>query len=87
MTIPYGSDLFGLRTLCLGKALKPDTTVTIEPGVYFIPQLIAMWRAAGRHPDLTDYDRFETFARFGGIRIEDDVLVTQEGGLGTPIAY
>ena len=47
-----------------------------------------MWRAAGRHHDFIDYDRFETFAGFGGIRIEDDVMVTPEGGrmLGTPIA-
>jgi Xaa-Pro aminopeptidase/Xaa-Pro dipeptidase len=82
------SDLFGLKSLRLGKALKPGMTVTIEPGLYFIPQLIAMWRATGRHHDLIDYDRFETFARFGGIRIEDDVMVMPEGGrvLGTPIA-
>lgn len=82
------SDLFGLKSLRLGKALKPGMTVTIEPGLYFIPQLIAMWRAEARHEELIDYDRFETFAGFGGIRIEDDVLITSEGSrvLGPPIA-
>jgi Xaa-Pro aminopeptidase/Xaa-Pro dipeptidase len=82
------SDLFGLKSLRLGKALRPGMTVTIEPGLYFIPQLIAMWRAEGRHGAMIDYDRFEDFAKFGGIRIEDDVLVTLDGSrvLGPPVA-
>jgi Xaa-Pro aminopeptidase/Xaa-Pro dipeptidase len=82
------SGLFGLKSLRLGKALAPGMTVTIEPGLYFIPQLIALWRAEGRHAGLIDYDRFEALAGFGGIRIEDDILVTPEGSrvLGPPIA-
>ncbi len=82
------SGLFGLRSLRLAKPLRLGMTVTIEPGLYFIPQLIAMWRAERRHRDMIDYDRFEAFAGFGGIRIEDDVLVTPDGSrvLGPPIA-
>jgi Xaa-Pro aminopeptidase/Xaa-Pro dipeptidase len=81
------STLFGLRSLRLGKRLKAGMTVTIEPGLYFIPQLIAMWRGEGRHAALIDYDRFEDFIGFGGIRIEDDIVVTSDGGrvLGPPI--
>lgn len=82
------SPTFGLRSLRLGKRLKAGMTVTIEPGLYFIPQLIDRWRSEQRHAALIDYDRFDQFRGFGGIRIEDDILVTAEGGrvLGTPIA-
>jgi len=82
------SPLFGMRSLRLGKALKAGMTVTVEPGLYFIPELMDQWRAEGRHAALIDYDRFDAFRHFGGIRIEDDVLVTDAGGrvLGPPIA-
>jgi Xaa-Pro aminopeptidase/Xaa-Pro dipeptidase len=82
------SALFGLRSLRLGKTLKAGMTVTIEPGLYFIPQLIDLWRAEGRFAELIDYDRFDAFRAFGGIRIEDDVLITPAGAvvLGPPIA-
>jgi Xaa-Pro aminopeptidase/Xaa-Pro dipeptidase len=82
------SRLFGLRSLRLGKRLKAGMTVTVEPGLYFIPQLIDQWRAEGRHAGLIDYDRFDQFRSFGGIRIEDDILVTEDGGriLGPAIA-
>lgn len=82
------SPLFGLRSLRLGKPLRAGMTVTVEPGLYFIPELIDLWRSEGRHAALVDYDRFDSFRTFGGIRIEDDVLVTEAGGrvLGPPIA-
>jgi Xaa-Pro aminopeptidase/Xaa-Pro dipeptidase len=82
------SGLFGLSSLRLGKRLKAGMTVTVEPGLYFIPLLIDRWRAEGRHAQWIDYDRFDAFRSFGGIRIEDDVLVTVQGGriLGPPIA-
>ncbi|MES2055012.1 MAG: aminopeptidase P family protein [Pseudomonadota bacterium] len=81
------SEQFGLKSLRLGKRLKAGMTLTVEPGLYFIPQLIALWRSEGRHAGMIDYDRFEELASFGGIRIEDDILVTAEGGqvLGPPI--
>lgn len=82
------SDLFGMKSLRLGKRLKAGMTVTVEPGVYFIPQLIALWKARRMHCDLIDYARFEALAGFGGIRIEDNILITTEGNrtLGPPIA-
>jgi Xaa-Pro aminopeptidase/Xaa-Pro dipeptidase len=82
------SPLFGLRNLRLARTLREGMTVTIEPGLYFIPELIAMWRGEGRHSGLIDYDAFDRLRGFGGIRIEDDVLVTATGGrvLGPHIA-
>ena len=63
-------------------------TLTVEPGLYFIPGLIDAWHAEGRYASMIDYGAFERMKGFGGIRIEDDVLVTAEGGqvLGPPAA-
>ncbi|MDR3511800.1 MAG: aminopeptidase P family protein [Caulobacteraceae bacterium] len=81
------SPLFGLSSLRLAKPLAAGMTVTVEPGVYFIPQQIERWAAEGRFARLIDYDRFRACADFGGVRIEDDVLVTATGAriLGPPI--
>lgn len=73
------SALFGLRSLRLGKRLKTGMTLTVEPGLYFIPALIDRWRAEGKYRELIDYDRCDDFRQFGGIRIEDDVLITADG--------
>jgi Xaa-Pro aminopeptidase len=61
--------------------------LTVEPGCYFIPELIDLWRAEGTHADFLDYDALESYKGFGGVRIEDDVLVTGSGHrvLGRPI--
>ncbi|MFC3532083.1 aminopeptidase P N-terminal domain-containing protein [Vogesella facilis] len=82
------SALFGLGYLRLGKPLKAGMVITVEPGIYFIPALIDAWQAEGRHAGLIDYARFNQYRDFGGIRIEDDVLVTSTGSrvLGDPIA-
>jgi Xaa-Pro aminopeptidase len=59
----------------------------VEPGIYFIPALIDQWKAEGRFTEFINYEKVETYKDFGGIRIEDDVLVTESGNrvLGRPI--
>ncbi len=78
---------FGRRSLRLARALKPGFVVTIEPGLYFIPDLIDQWREAGQHSDFIAYENLDAWKDFGGVRIEDDVLVTEDGYrvLGEPI--
>ena len=78
---------FGTAYLRLAKKLKPGFVLTVEPGIYFIPDLIDKFRSEGKFLDFVNYDKLETYKDFGGIRIEDDVLVTADGGrvLGKPI--
>jgi len=71
------SEQFGLAYLRLGKKLEPGFVLTVEPGIYFIPQLIDQWKAENKFKDFIDYDNVEKHKDFGGIRIEDDVLVTE----------
>ncbi len=81
------STQFGLAYLRLARKLEPGFVITIEPGIYFIPALIDRWQADGLHKDFICYDRLAAYRDFGGIRIEDDVLITAEGSrvLGPPI--
>ncbi len=81
------SDQFGLAFLRFGKILKPGYVMTDEPGCYFIPALIDLWKKEGKFTEFINYDKVETFKDFGGIRIEDDILVTDNGHkvLGKPI--
>lgn len=81
------SDQFGLAFLRMAKRLEPGFALTVEPGCYFIPALIEKWKAEGKHTDFINYDKVEEYKDFGGIRIEDDVLVTHQGSqiLGPPI--
>lgn len=73
------SEQFGLAFLRLAKPLKSGFVLTVEPGIYFIPELIELWRGEGKFKDFINYDQVEKFKDFGGIRIEDDVLVTDDG--------
>ncbi len=81
------SPLFGLGYLRLGKALKAGMVLTVEPGIYFIPALIDAWQKEGRHAGFINFEVFQSYRDFGGIRIEDNVLVTETGSrvLGEPI--
>ena len=81
------SDQFGLSYLRLGRRLQPGFVLTVEPGIYFIPALIDMWRSKDKFTQYIDYDKVEAYKDFGGIRIEDDVLITEKGCkvLGQPI--
>lgn len=81
------SEQFGTAFLRMGRKLEPGFVITVEPGMYFIPALIDQWKAEGLHKDFINYDIVETYKDFGGIRIEDDVLVTDSGVrvLGKPI--
>ncbi len=70
---------FGTAYLRLGKKLETGFVITNEPGCYFIPALIEKWRAEKLHTDFINYDKVEEYKDFGGIRLEDDILVTDSG--------
>lgn len=73
------STQFGLASLRMGRRLQEGFVMTDEPGCYFIPALIDKWRAEKLHTDFIDYEAVESFKDFGGIRLEDDILITPEG--------
>ena len=70
---------FGTNCLRMGRRLQEGFVVTDEPGIYFIPHLIDLWRAEGHCADFLCFDKLEQYKDFGGIRIEDDVLITHDG--------
>jgi len=70
---------FGTNCLRMGRRLQEGFVVTDEPGIYFIPHLIDLWHAEGHCKDFLNFDKLETYKDFGGIRIEDDLLITTDG--------
>ncbi len=81
------STQFGLKSLRLGRTLEPGFVLTIEPGVYFIPDLIDLWRKEGRFSQFINWEQVERFRHFGGCRNEEDFLITADGArlLGKPL--
>ena len=73
------STQFGLKSLRLGRKLEPGFVLTIEPGIYFIPELIDQWKAINHNIDYLHFDRVEEFKTFGGLRNEEDFLITETG--------
>ena len=70
---------FGTNCLRMGRRLEEGFVVTDEPGIYFIPALINEWKAKKHCAEFLNFDKLETYKDFGGIRIEDDVLITKDG--------
>lgn len=73
------STQFGTASLRFARRLEVGHVVTDEPGIYFIPDLIDLWRKEGTNAEFLNFDAIEKYKDFGGIRIEDDVLITADG--------
>jgi Xaa-Pro aminopeptidase len=73
------STQFGLKSLRLAKELRPGHVFTIEPGIYFIPELIDLWKSEDRFGQFLNWNEIEKFRNFGGIRNEENFLVTETG--------
>ncbi len=80
------STQFGLKSLRLARELEPGFVLTIEPGIYFIPELIDKWREEKKFMEFLNYEKLETYKNFGGIRNEENFLITHTGHklLGKP---
>lgn len=73
------SPQFGLKSLRLAKELRPGHVFTVEPGIYFIPELIDLWKSEGKSEAFLNWSEIEKFRNFGGIRNEEDFLITPNG--------
>jgi Xaa-Pro aminopeptidase len=73
------STQFGLKSLRLARKLEPGFVFTIEPGIYFIPELINDWRAKKHNSDYINFESLEDYKTFGGLRNEENFLITDSG--------
>lgn len=73
------SDQFGTASLRCGRRLQPGFVITVEPGIYFIPPLIEKWKSEKINESFINYSKLAEYTNFGGIRLEDDILVTENG--------
>jgi Xaa-Pro aminopeptidase len=78
-TLKKETTVFGLKSLRLGRELEAGYVLTIEPGIYIIPELIDRWQAENKYTDFINYDVLNTYRDFGGIRVEDNFLITDTG--------
>ena len=80
------STQFGLKSLRLAKPLRVGHVFTIEPGIYFIPELIDLWRGQGKFNDFINWEKVDSYRNFGGMRNEEDFVMTENGAqlLGKP---
>ena len=82
------STQFGLKSLRLGRTLEPGFVFTVEPGIYFIPELIDYWQSSKINADFINFNEVNKYRDFGGIRNEEDILILKSGNrvLGKPLA-
>ena len=73
------STLFGIKSLRLGRKLEPGFVLTIEPGIYFIPELMDKWRGENKFTEFLNYDKINKFRNFSGCRNEENFLITETG--------
>ncbi len=73
------SNIFGTAFLRMGRELKLGHVLTNEPGIYFIPELIDIWKSEGKFTNFINYEKLDAYRTFGGIRLEDDILITEKG--------
>ena len=72
-------DQFGTAYLRMGKKLQANFVITNEPGIYFIPALIEKWKTEKINHEFINFTKVEEYIGFGGIRLEDDILLTETG--------